>query len=241
MKIALIGYGKMGQTIDDLIKQKYSKKHEIILRGDSANAHTFSADALSAADVAIEFSTPETAVANIEKCFKANVPVVVGTTGWYGKLKYISEMAKEQNQSILYASNFSIGMNIFFHINKELAEKMNKYEQYEVKIEETHHTTKKDSPSGTAITLAEDIIWNLNRKEKWVKGNQYDSDELGIKSHRLDDVKGLHEIKYSSKIDEIEIKHSATSRDGFADGAIMAAEWIQGKKGVFKMKDMLGF
>jgi len=241
MKIAIIGYGKMGKTIDDLLKTKYSKKHEVILRSDSANAHSFSTNALGEADVAIEFSTPTSAVKNIEKCFEANVPVIVGTTGWYTKMDYIKQMCNSKNQAILYSTNFSIGVNVFFEVNKQLAKLMNKYEQYDCHIEETHHVTKKDKPSGTAITLAEDVIWQLDRKSEWVGANAYEDKELGIKSKREEDVKGTHIVAYKSKIDSIEIKHTAQSREGFADGAIKAAEWIKGKNGIFTMKDLLGF
>ncbi len=241
MKIALMGFGKMGQTIDELIKKNYSRTHEVVLRSNSVNAHSFSTDALSEVDVAIDFSEPKAAVPNIEKAFNANTPIVVGTTGWYGKLNYVKELCQSKNQSVLYASNFSIGMNIFFYLNKQLAAKMNDYTAYNVKIEETHHTEKKDSPSGTAITLAEDVIWHMKRKDKWVNGNQYDDEEIGIKSNRLEDVKGIHSVQYISKIDDIEIKHTAHSREGFADGAIKAAEWLKDRKGIFTMKDMLGF
>jgi len=241
MKIALLGYGKMGKTIDDLIQTRYGKKHEVVLRSDSANAQSFSTNALSEADVAIEFSTPSSAISNIEKCFEANIPVVVGTTGWHTKMNYVKEICQSKDQSILYSTNFSIGVNVFFEINKKLAALMNDYEKYDVKIEETHHVTKKDKPSGTGITLAEDIIWSLKRKNEWVSGNGYNDNELGIKSNRIEDVKGTHIVKYSSKIDDIEIKHTAHSREGFADGSIKAAEWLLGKKGIFTMKDMLGF
>lgn len=239
MKIALLGYGKMGKTIDELIKKKYSRKHEVVLRSDSANAHSFSTEALSQVDVAIDFSTPDSAVPNIEKSFNANTPIVVGTTGWYSKLNYIKEIANSRDQAILYSSNFSIGVNLFFALNRKLSQLMNDYSQYDVKIEETHHTEKKDKPSGTAITLAEDMMWNLQRKDKWVNTNAFDDGEISIKSHREADVKGEHRIIYSSKIDDIEIKHTAHSRDGFADGAIRAAEWLKDKKGVYTMQNFL--
>ncbi len=241
MKIAILGYGKMGQAIDQLLKNKY-RQHEVILRSDSANAHSFSTDALSEADVAIEFTKPQAAVPNIEKCFEANVPVVVGTTGWYGKLKYIKELAQQEDQAIFYGSNFSIGMNLFFKVNQYLAELMNGHKVYTPHIEETHHKEKRDAPSGTAITLADDLIWRINRLDSWTDEEDNDNpDKMPIISHRSnDDVKGVHRVIYQSAMDTLEIKHTAHTRDAFAQGAITAAEWIKDKKGIFTMKDMLG-
>jgi len=241
MKIALLGYGKMGTAIDDLIKKKYAKQYEVILRSDSANAHSFSTEALAAADVAIEFTKPQAAIANIEKCFEANVPVVVGTTGWYGKLKYITELAQQKNQALFYGSNFSIGMNLFFQVNQQLDQLMNDHKTYTPKIEETHHKEKRDAPSGTAITLAEDIVWRMRRLDDWTDDEDSDNpDKLSVIAHRSqEDVKGVHSITYTSPMDTIEIKHTAHTRDAFAFGAITAANWLKDKKGIFTMKDLL--
>ncbi|MCX6231769.1 MAG: 4-hydroxy-tetrahydrodipicolinate reductase [Bacteroidetes bacterium] len=236
MKIALLGYGKMGKEIEKIALER---NHEILMKIDSFedwNEHIY--DFLQA-DVAIEFSTPATVLDNIVKSFAANVPIVVGTTGWHDQLKTIKDLCQEKQQCLFYASNFSIGVNIFFEINKKLAGLMNTHPEYEVFIEEVHHLQKLDSPSGTAITLADDIIKNLKRKESWKNEMVEDGETLGIKSVRDSNVPGTHIITYKSANDEIEIKHQAQNRLGFAMGAILAAEFIQGKKGIYQMKDLL--
>jgi len=230
MKIALLGYGKMGKTIE---KIAIEKGHEIVCRIHSTSEKID----LSEADIAIDFSSPEAAVKHITTCFDQNIPIVCGTTGW---LTHYEEMLKKCqlcNGSFIYASNFSVGVNLFFELNQQLAKMMAKYKDYLVSIEEIHHTQKKDAPSGTAITLAEGIIknsdytnWQLNEAGKM---------EIPITAKRIEDVKGTHRIFYTSPIDTISIKHQAHSRDGFALGAILAAEWLLGKKGVFTMKDVL--
>jgi 4-hydroxy-tetrahydrodipicolinate reductase len=234
MKIALIGYGKMGREIE---KIALSRGHEISLKITSKNATDIAA--INNSDVAIEFTQPESALLNIKKCFESNVPVVVGTTGWYDQLSSIKNLCKENDQAILYASNFSIGVNILFEVNKHLSRLMNSQEMYEVSMEEIHHTQKLDSPSGTAITLAEGIIANVNRKKSWVNEATDAGDKLAIISKRIDNVPGTHIVTYNSEIDEIEIRHTAHNRKGFAIGAVLAAEFIHRKKGIFTMSDVL--
>ena len=242
MKIALIGYGKMGKTIENIA---ILRGHEIVLRLDINNPEDF--EKLSEADVAIEFTRPESAVGNLEKCIAAGVPVVCGTTGWLKHFDDIAAKTNNQNSAFFYASNYSIGVNIFFEINKRLAEMMKTQPQYDVKMEEIHHTQKLDAPSGTAITLAEGIFQNIGRKNNWVcstenSPNTEGSDQdIVITAKRIDPAPGTHTVTYDSPIDTIEITHTAHSREGFATGAVLAAEWLYGKKGVFSMKDMLGF
>jgi len=236
MKIALLGYGRMGKEIERIALER---NHEILLKIDSFddwNEHIYN---FLQADVAIEFSTPTTVLDNIMKCFSANVPVVVGTTAWYEQLETVRNLCTEKNQTLFYASNFSIGVNVFFQINKKLAQLMNSHTEYEVFIEEIHHLQKMDAPSGTAITLADDILSNFSRKKKWKNEMTSDIDTLGIKSVRESNVTGTHIVSYESENDSIEIKHTAKNRLGFAMGAILAAEFIVGKKGIFEMKDML--
>ena len=220
MKIAILGNGKMGKRIGELAKRNRDK----IVAVSSSNRPAISID-LSVADVAIDFSTPSSAFENISHAISSGIPVVSGTTGWLEKMQDIEKLCIERNGAFLYASNFSLGMNIFFEINKKLAELM-KNHKYESKIHETHHTEKLDSPSGTAIALAEQMENILNTKSQ-------------ITNDRINNVTGTHQITYSSSVDEIEIKHIAKNRDGFAIGAIIAAEWIIGKKGIFSMKDVL--
>ncbi len=220
MKIAILGNGKMGKRIGELAKRNRDK----IVAVSSSNRPAVSID-LSVADVAIDFSTPSSAFENISHAISSGIPVVSGTTGWLEKMQDIEKLCIERNGAFLYASNFSLGMNIFFEINKKLAELM-KNHKYESKIHETHHTEKLDSPSGTAIALAEQMENILNTKSQ-------------ITNDRINNVTGTHQITYSSSVDEIEIKHIAKNRDGFAMGAIIAAEWIIGKKGIFSMKDVL--
>jgi 4-hydroxy-tetrahydrodipicolinate reductase len=248
MKIAILGYGKMGRIIEQIA---LDRKHEIVLKIDITNPHELTAENLKKADVAIEFSTPGTVMEHIEACFKAHVPIVVGTTGWYGQLQHIKNDCEQSNNTLLYASNFSVGVNVFFHVNKVLAKLMNNYPYYDVQVEEIHHTQKLDSPSGTAITLAEGIIDGLDRKNEWVnilttEGNEgteatVKADQLLIESLRIENVPGTHTVVYDSEVDTIEFKHTAHNRNGFALGAVLAAEWVQGKKGFYSVKDMFNF
>ena len=236
MKIALIGYGKMGKAIEAIA---VAKGHEIVHKIDLSNLHLLEKDELSKADVAIEFTGPETAFSNVMKCFEANVPVVCGSTGWLEKLPAVKAACLEKHQAFLYASNFSIGVNIFFELNSRLAELMAGQHQYNVEMKEIHHTQKKDAPSGTAITLAEQVLEKVSRKSHWVNDVATRPDELVIFSERVDPAPGTHIINYTSAIDDITITHTAHSREGFASGAVVAAEWILGKKGIFSMKDVL--
>ncbi|MDZ7876910.1 MAG: 4-hydroxy-tetrahydrodipicolinate reductase [Saprospiraceae bacterium] len=236
MKIALIGYGKMGKTLE---RVAVSRGHEIVLKIDVNNPQDF--DKLRAADVAIEFTRPESAVSNLEKCIAAGVPVVCGTTGWLAEYERISALCKARKTGFFYASNYSIGVNIFFEINRRLADMMNGYDMYDVSMEEIHHTQKLDAPSGTAITLAEGIFDHLPRKTNWVCNTEGSPSDLTITAKRIDPAPGTHIVRYDSPIDSIEITHTAHSREGFATGAVVAAEWLFGKKGVFSMKDLLGF
>lgn len=237
MKIALIGYGKMGKAIEEVALQK---GHDILFRIDKDSVDLLQSDQLRNADVAIEFSTPDTAFENISKCFDARLPVVCGTTGWLQHLPEVERRAKKEQQSFLHASNFSIGVNLFFEINKRLAALMENQPQYEVSMEEIHHTQKKDAPSGTAITLGEQILENLSRKKRWINEVTSTAGDLEILSKRIDPAPGTHIIRYTSEIDDIEIRHTAHSRKGFAQGALAAAEYIRDKKGIFSMKDVLG-
>ncbi|MCC6690679.1 MAG: 4-hydroxy-tetrahydrodipicolinate reductase, partial [Bacteroidia bacterium] len=201
----------------------------------------FSVEDLKKCDVAIEFTTPATAVANIYKCFDAGVPVVVGTTGWLKHLDEVTKMCKNKNQTLFWASNFSVGVNLFFKLNEYLSQLMNPHNEYNVTLEETHHVHKKDAPSGTGITLAEGILAHTPSKKKWVNYPTEKTDELQLVSKRIDEVPGTHTVRYSSEIDYIEITHVAHSRKGFALGAVLAAEWIKGKKGIYGMNDLLKF
>lgn len=230
MNIALLGYGKMGKAIETIALQR---QHKIVLKVTSDNSNFD----LTGVDIAIDFSTPTTAVNNITKCFNANVPVISGTTGWLQHYDAIVNLCKEKKGTFLYASNFSLGVNIFFEINKVLSKLMKDLPEYKTNIEEIHHTQKLDAPSGTAITLAEDIIKNSDYKT-WALGTTKNN-ELGITAKRIENVPGTHEINYQSKVDTIQIKHTAHSREGFALGAVIAAEWIVNKKGVFTMKNVL--
>ncbi|MFQ5335444.1 MAG: 4-hydroxy-tetrahydrodipicolinate reductase [Flavobacteriales bacterium] len=236
MDIALIGYGRMGREVESAAA---GFGHSIVLKAD-VQQMALSAEDLQKADVVIEFTEPASAVDNIYKCFDANVPVVVGTTGWYDRLADVKQRCLETDQCLLYASNFSIGMNLFFSINAALAKRMDKWAEYDVDVNETHHIHKLDAPSGTAITLAEQILYGLKRKKSWVKGRSDKSDELEVHSKREGEVPGTHIVRYDSDVDDITIRHEAKSRKGFALGAVRAAEWVQGKKGFFTMADMLG-
>lgn len=233
MKILLIGYGKMGKTIERIA---LSRGHEIAGKIDvSDNLMLFN----DAADVAIEFTQPEAAINNLKNCFEKGIPVVCGTTGWRQHAHEVEAYCKEKQGTLLWSSNFSLGVNLFFKLNEYLAKLMNRYPQYQVHIDETHHTQKKDAPSGTAITLAEGVLKNIQRKTKWVSGESNSAESLAINSYRIDPAPGTHTIKYHSEVDDIEITHTAHSREGFALGAVLVAEWLHGKKGIFTMDDFL--
>jgi 4-hydroxy-tetrahydrodipicolinate reductase len=237
MKIALIGYGKMGKAIEEIA---LGRQHTIVLKIDENTLEQFKPENLAAADVAIEFTGPETAFDNIRSLIEWGVPVVSGSTGWLDRRSEINQFCQDRKGSFLYASNFSVGVNLFFALNKYLSELMAPYNDYEVVVEEIHHTQKKDAPSGTAITLAESILASNPRKNSWVNHISDNPAELEILSERIDPAPGTHKIKYSSPIDDIEIIHTAHNRKGFALGAVMAGEFIQGKKGIFGMQDVLG-
>ena len=236
MKIALIGYGKMGKEIEKIAISRY---HNIVLRVNELNADTITLEDLQRADVAIEFSTPFTVVKNIYKCFEANLPIVVGTTGWNSEFEAVKNTCIENKKSLFYTSNFSLGVNLFFELNTKLAQLMNKQDEYKVEIEEIHHIHKKDKPSGTAITLANGIIENLDRKKNWSLEKKTDPESLYIKDVRQGEVPGTHVVTYESTVDKIEIKHEAYNRSGFATGAVLSAEFLLGRKGIFGMKDLL--
>ncbi|MEO8962843.1 MAG: 4-hydroxy-tetrahydrodipicolinate reductase [Ginsengibacter sp.] len=236
MKIALLGYGKMGQAIEEIALQK---GHQVVLRINDQNLDDLTKENIRKADVAIEFTNPQSAVENILFCFNENVPIVCGTTGWLSQLNMVQAKCKELNGTFLSATNFSIGVNIFFELNKKLASLMQAHSDYDVALEEIHHTEKKDAPSGTAITLAEGILSTLQDKSKWVNHEAQNTDELSIISKRIENFPGTHSIKYTSSIDDIEITHTAHNRKGFAQGAVLAAEFIVDKKGIFTMKDVL--
>ena len=231
MKIALVGYGKMGKIIDEISQ---NRRHEVVAR----LKETPTKESLNDADVVIEFSNPEAAFENIKVCLENKIPVICGTTGWLDKKPEIERIAVEQNSAFLYGSNFSLGVNLFFAINEKLAKLMNNVDEYQCQLEEIHHIHKKDAPSGTAISIAEGIIEN-SKYEAWKLG-ETKGKELGIFAIREDEVPGTHSVFYRSEVDEIEIKHTAFNRNGFALGAVIAAEWIVGKQGVFSMKDVLG-
>ncbi len=236
MKFAIIGYGKMGREIETVAKEK---GHEIILRIDIDNLHLLKPDNLGKADVAVEFSTPETARGNIISCFNAGVPVVSGTTGWTEHLDELKNLCISKNQTFFYASNFSIGVNIMFNLNQKLAQVMNKFPGYGVELSEIHHIHKKDSPSGTAVTLAEDILLNLKRKTSWKNEKSDDPAVLPVISERKGEVPGTHTVTYKSHSEILEISHQALNRKVFATGAVIAAEFINGKTGVFSMQELL--
>lgn len=236
MRIALIGYGKMGKAIEEIA---LSKGHEIVLKIDQPNLHEFTKENMAKAETAIEFTSPHSAYENVKKCLDFGIPVVSGSTGWTDNLENIKEYCAEKNGGFIYSSNYSIGVNIFFEVNKKLAGLMATHKDYEVILEETHHTQKKDAPSGTAITLAEQILEQIKRKKQWVNELSDIPEDLEIISQRIDPAPGTHSIKYSSAIDNIEIIHTAHNRKGFASGAVLAAEFIKDKKGFFTMKEVL--
>ncbi|MFY7970622.1 MAG: 4-hydroxy-tetrahydrodipicolinate reductase [Flavobacteriales bacterium] len=236
MKIALLGYGKMGKEIESILLQR---GHEVSLRASSE--HPFTASDLHGTDVAIEFSKPELAVENMFKCFEAKCPVVVGTTGWYGRLEEVKTVCSEKKSTLLYSTNFSIGVNVVFHINRQLARIMNQLDQYEPSIKEIHHLAKLDAPSGTGITLAEGILDEIKRKDHWVNRASEKADELALESERLGEVPGTHEIVYDSEVDTITLIHQAKNRKGFALGSVLAAEWLVNNPGIHTMNDFLKF
>lgn len=236
MKIALLGYGKMGKEIE---KIALNRNHEIVLKIDETNPDDLNKENLQKADVAIDFSIPGAAYHNILKCFEAGTPIVCGTTGWLNKFDEIQALAHKTQNGFFYASNFSVGVNIFFKVNQYLARIMNKINGYEVSLEEIHHIHKLDAPSGTAITLAEGIISEIENKTGWVLDKPSDNSEIGIKAIREDEVPGTHSIKYDSEVDYINIEHLAKSRKGFAQGAVLAAEYMEGKTGYHTMNDLL--
>jgi 4-hydroxy-tetrahydrodipicolinate reductase len=236
MKIALIGYGKMGKAIEEIA---INRGHEIVLKIDEYNLSDFNKKNIAAANVAIEFTGPHSAYDNVKRALEFDIPLVCGSTGWLEKLDEIKKLCTDRNGSFIYASNFSVGVNIFFELNKKLAALMILQKDYEVQITEVHHTQKKDAPSGTAITIAEQILENLKRKKTWVNYISDNIEDLEIISERIDPAPGIHKVKYSSAVDDIEIIHTAHSRQGFALGAVLAAEFIQDKKGIFSMKDVL--
>lgn len=234
MNIALVGYGKMGRKIEEILLQQ---RHAVSAKIDAHNAADL--HQLPSTDVAIEFSKPDSCLNNIETCLKQGVPVVVGTTGWYEHLETVKAWVKKYNGALIYASNFSIGVNVLFQMNEYLAKIMQKFDQYDVEMTEEHHIHKLDTPSGTAITLANGITQNIARKKGWSIDNNPDHSLLKIVTKRQGDTIGFHSVRYYSKIDELMMTHNAFNRDGFAQGAVLAAEWISGKKGFFEFKDCL--
>ncbi len=237
MQIALIGYGKMGKAIEEIAIQR---GHVIVLKINDQNLGDFTANNLADADVAIEFTGPHTAAANVKQLLEWDVPVVSGSTGWTDQLPAMQDYCREKNGCLLYASNFSVGVNIFFEVNKRLATLMSNRTEYNVDMEEIHHTAKLDAPSGTAITLAEGIMEAIPAKKKWVNEPAKSASELAIISKRIDPAPGTHHVRYTSTVDDIEIIHTAHNRQGFALGAVLAAEFCKDKKGIFSMKDVLG-
>lgn len=237
MKIALIGYGKMGKAIEEVA---LSKGHEIVLKIDVDNAADFNQANIAKADVAIEFTGPHSAKQNVLKCLELGIPVVCGSTGWLADWQEVADSCTDKNGTLLYASNFSIGVNLFFELNKYLAKLMQPHSDYAVSMKEIHHTQKKDAPSGTAITLAEQIMEMLPKKKQWVNHASENPADLSILSERIDPAPGTHTITYHSAIDDIEITHTAHTRKGFASGAVLAAEFLPGKKGIYTMQQVLG-
>lgn len=236
MKIVLIGYGKMGKEIERIA---LGRGHSIVAKIDLGNQAELASLTANEVDVAIEFSNPASAYANILTCIQKQIPVVCGTTGWLEKKAEVETLTKEKDSTFFYASNYSIGVNLFFRLNKMLANLMSPHKEYDIYTNEIHHLEKKDSPSGTAITVAEGIIEAYDAKDKWVNNEIPAANEVAIWSQRESTIPGTHSVKYISKVDQIEITHEAFSREGFALGAVIAAEWVQDKKGVLGMDDML--
>lgn len=237
MNIILVGYGKMGKAIEEIAVQK---GHTITLRVDINNANELNIENASKADVAIEFTGPHSAFDNVMKCLELSIPVVCGSTGWLDRYEEAKKYCEDKKGTLVYASNYSIGVNLFFEVNTLLSKLMSKHPDYNVFMEEIHHTQKKDAPSGTAITLAEQILASINTKKKWVNEYSIRPEELSIVSERIDPAPGTHKVKYSSPIDDIEIIHTAHNRQGFAGGAVLAAEYAATHKGIWGMKDVLG-
>jgi len=236
MNIALLGYGKMGREIEQIAE---GRGHKIVLKVDEHNAGTFTSEQVKAANVAIEFSTPASAVSNIFKCFEAGVPVVVGTTGWLDRLDEVKTACDKDKRGLFYASNYSVGVNVFFKLNEYLARIMNRYPEYTIGVEEIHHVHKLDAPSGTAISIANGILEEVKHKDKWVNRKTGEPKELEIISVRTDEVPGTHTVTYNSEVDQIAITHIAHSRKGFALGAVLASEFMVGKQGIYGMEDLL--
>ncbi|HCW08295.1 MAG TPA: 4-hydroxy-tetrahydrodipicolinate reductase [Cytophagales bacterium] len=235
MKILLIGYGKMGKAIEAIaITRGHTIAGRVDTREELLNFN-------SNADVAIEFSQPDAVIDNLKYCFDKKIPVVCGTTGWLERRKEIEELCLQKGGAFFYASNYSVGVNILFKVNEFLARLMNSQSGYDVTIDETHHTHKKDAPSGTAITLAEGVIKNYSSKKEWALSNASKPETLSINAFRVDPTPGTHIVKYTSKVDDLELKHTAHSREGFALGAVLVGEWLAGKTGVFTMDDFLKF
>lgn len=241
MKIALIGYGKMGHEIERIL---VSRGHTLPLIIDLNNTDQLTAENLAGCDVAIEFTTPATAYGNVVTCLEAGIPVVCGTTAWLDKLPEVTALCERTHGAFFYASNYSVGVNIFFAINRQLAQMMNRFPEYDVTLNEVHHVQKKDAPSGTAVTLAEDILAGIDRKNSWFLGTTTDADKLEVTAQRRAMVPGIHTVVWESDADIITIDHNAKNRSGFAMGAVLAAEFLADKRGagkVFGMKDLLGF
>jgi 4-hydroxy-tetrahydrodipicolinate reductase len=236
MKLALIGYGKMGKAIEEIAVKR---DHQVILKIDQPNLDEFTKENMAEIDAAIEFTSPHSALENVKKCIDFGVPVICGSTGWTDRLEEMKNYCADKNGSFIYSSNYSIGVNIFFEVNKKLASLMAQHDDYEVILEETHHTQKKDAPSGTAISLAEQVLAQVKRKKQWVNELSDTPSDLEIISQRVDPAPGTHSVKYSSVIDSIEIIHTAHNRTGFATGAVVAAEFLTDKKGFFTMKEVL--
>jgi 4-hydroxy-tetrahydrodipicolinate reductase len=236
MKLALIGYGKMGKAIEEIALQH---GHTIVLTIDQPNLHEFTRENLTRADAAIEFTGPHSAYENVKALIDWDIPVVCGSTGWTEHLDELKQKCAERKGAFVYSSNYSIGVNLFFELNKKLASLMAAHGEYEVLLEETHHTQKKDAPSGTAISLAEQVLAFIKKKKRWVNELSDNPEDLEIISQRVDPAPGTHSVKYSSVVDDIEIIHTAHSRMGFAGGAVMAAEFIKDRKGFFTMKEVL--
>ena len=238
MKVAIIGYGKMGREIERVLLER---GHEVALVIDMDNAGDLNVGKMRGVDVAIEFTTPDTALGNIKKCLEIGVPVVCGTTAWTARLPEVEALCKEWDGAFFYASNYSIGVNVMFYMNRMLAGIMNRFPEYDVTVEEVHHVQKKDAPSGTAITIADDIVAALDRKQKWVGETTTVPEELEVLSVRRSVAPGLHTVTYESEVDSLALSHNIKSRTGLAAGAVAAAEFLAGKKGVYSMKDLLGF
>jgi 4-hydroxy-tetrahydrodipicolinate reductase len=238
MKVAIIGYGKMGRQIERTLTER---GHEVALIVDVDNAGDLSTEGMRGVDVAIEFTAPDAALGNIVKCLEIGVPVVCGTTAWTAHLPEVEALCRERDGAFFYASNYSIGVNVMFALNRQLARIMNRFPEYDVTVEETHHTQKKDAPSGTAITIAADIVASLDRKTEWVGQVTTAPAELEVTSVRRSTVAGIHTVTYESPVDTLTLSHTIKERSGLALGAVLAAEFLVGKKGLFTMNDLLGF